>query len=216
MCALSSIIVLSTGLNSFDTDQLTSFTPSGGSAIDANTLTNTVGDASHENINGGSYLIGNLIGGSGTNVNNQCTAKTISTLSSTKGICPEVPSTEGGYGITGLAYAPKTIDLRPGYATLRNTRWGDNPSTVAIDPINADWALRQPMNTYAVQLGETLPSFSPATGVNLVPACQANSDGNASAWTTSSTGWRNCSMTNLVVEEKCRYGISGHRYYSQD
>ena len=91
-CALSNIVVLSTGLNSFDTDQLTpNFTPSGGSAVDAASLTKTVGDL--EGINGQSYLIGdNGI----TTANNQCTAKTIGNLASAKGICPEAPSTGGG------------------------------------------------------------------------------------------------------------------------
>ncbi len=190
-CALSSIVVLSTGLNSFDTDQLTSFTPSGGSAISAATLTQTVGDSTHENINGGSYLIGD----NGVTSNNQCTAKTISNLATAKGICPEVPSTQGGYGIAGLAYAPKTIDLRPGYATQREARWG------GATPINKDWALRQPINTYAVQLAESLPSFSPTVGsgtVTLLPACLASAT-SSSPWTSGSTGWRNCSMTNLIV-----------------
>jgi type IV pilus assembly protein PilY1 len=192
-CALSNIIVLSTGLNSFDTDELASFTPSGGSPINANTLTQTLGDSSHENINGNNYLIGNnTITTSTVAASNQCTAKTISNLANANGICPEVPSTLGGYGIAGLAYAPKTIDIRPNYATLRNKRWGDDPSTVANDPINADWALRQPLNTYTVQLGETLPSFNPISGVTMVPACQAKA---------GSDPWRSCSMTNLVVNE---------------
>jgi type IV pilus assembly protein PilY1 len=185
-CALSSIILLSTGLNSYDTDQLASFTPSGGSAIDAASLTNTVG--SLQGITG-DYLIGD----NGTTANNQCTAKTIN-LATAKGICPEEPSTQGGYGIAGLAYAPKSQDLRHAYATLRNKRWGDDPSTVAIDPINADWALRQPINTYAVQLAESLPSFSPTVGsgkVTLLPACQANNN--------SSSVWYNCSMADLIV-----------------
>lgn len=196
-CAVSSIIVLSTGLNSFDTDQLTSFTPvgTGGVAIDATTLTNTVGDASHEAINGGTYLIGD----NGTpSPNNQCTAKTVANLATAKGICPEVPSTQGGYGIAGLAYAPKTIDMRPTYLTQRTARWGSGTT-----PINPDWALRQPVNTYAVQLAESLPSFSPTVGtgtVTILPACQANSSGTAAAWTSTATGWRNCSMTNLIVE----------------
>ncbi len=193
-CAVSSIIVLSTGLNSFDADQLATFTPTGGSTIDAAALTQTVGDASHEGINGGTYLIGD--NGSGT-PNNQCTEKLVGNLATAKGICPEVPSTQGGYGIAGLAYAPKTIDLRPGYASQRDARWG------GTNPINPDWALRQPISTYAVQLAESLPSFSPTVGsgtVTLLPACQANSTGGAAAWTTTSTGWRNCSMTNLIVE----------------
>lgn len=207
-CALSNIIVLSTGLNSFDTDELGSFTPSGGSSsIDANSLTQTVGDSSHENINGGTYLIGNNTITTSTNAaSNQCTAKTISNLANANGICPEVPSTLGGYGIAGLAYAPKTIDIRPGYSTLRNQRWGDNPSTVAIDPINTDWALRQPINTYTVQLGETLPSFSPTAGVTLVPACQAIDGSNP---------WRSCSMTNLVVNENVAQADVGDDHSAQ-
>ncbi|WP_295393072.1 PilC/PilY family type IV pilus protein [uncultured Thiodictyon sp.] len=196
-CGLSSIVVLSTGLNSFDTDELASFTPNGGTAIDAAALTVTVGDATHENLNGKSYLIGDLIDGTGADANNQCTAKTVTDLAHAKGICPEVPSLEGGYAIAGLAYAPKTIDLRHAYLTNREARWGGS------NPINKDWALRQPLNTYVLQLAESLPSFSPTVGtgkVTLLPACQANSSGGTGAWTTSATGWRNCSMTNLIVD----------------
>lgn len=187
-CALSSIVVLSTGLNSFDTNELTSFTPSGGGSIDPASLTNLVG--TREGISG-NYLIGD----NGTDNNKQCTAKSLTNLSDAKGICPEVPSTEGGYGIAGLAYAPKTIDLRPSYATQRGIRWGT---------INPDWVARQPISTYTVQLAETLPSFDinvDEQSVTLLPACQANSNKDASAWPTSAD-WRNCSMTNLIVDKK--------------
>ena len=190
-CALSNIIVLSTGLNSFDNDELTSFTPSGGTAIDAATLTNTIGSASYENINGGSYLIGD----NGSTSDNQCTTKTISNLATARGICPEVPSIRGGYNIAGLAYAPKKIDLRPAYASQRNTRWG-------ATGINKDWALRQPITTYTVQLAESLPSFSSTLdsgSITLLPACQANSTSSAT-WPATS-GWRNCSLTNLFVND---------------
>lgn len=192
-CALSSIVVLSTGLNSFDTDQLDSFTPTGGAAVDAVSLTTNVGD--QEGINGGTYLIGD----NGITVDNQCTAKVVSDLADVKGICPEVPSTKGGYGIAGLAYAPKKLDMRPGYATKREARWG------GANPINSDWAARQPINTYAVQLAESLPSFSPAVGagtVTLLPACMAI-DATPGAWPAVAGGkvWRNCSMTNLIVDK---------------
>ncbi|MEW5789721.1 MAG: PilC/PilY family type IV pilus protein [Pseudomonadota bacterium] len=195
-CAISSIVVLSTGLNSFDTDQLTAFS-AGGSEISASALTQTVGDSTHENINGGTYFVGEVIGGSGSDVNLQCTGKTLSSLANARGICPQVPSTLGGYGIAGLAYAPKKYDLRPTYADRREDRWGGD------SPINSAWAARQPINTYAVQLAETLPSFALPVGVNTVtilPACMANSTGTAPAWTPTATGWRNCSMTDLIVE----------------
>ncbi len=205
-CAISSIVILSTGLNSFDTDELAPFTTSNGTTVSAATLTNTVGDASHENINGGSYLIGAISGGSGSDINNQCTGKTLSNLANAKGICPEVPSTEGGYGIAGLAFAPKTIDLRPSYASGRAIRWGGEV------PVNANWAARQPVNTYAVQLAESLPRFTVTVGsgsVTLLPACQANSNSAAPAWATNSTGWRNCSMTDLIVDPRVDYTSVG-------
>lgn len=192
-CALSSIVVLSTGLNSFDTDQLSSFTPSGGSAFDAASLTQTVG--SKEGINGGTYLIGEY----NNSGNKQCTAKAVGDLAAARGLCPEVPSLEGGYGIAGLAYGPKAQDLRPGYLGNRQNRWG------GTNPINADWAARQPLSTYAVQLAESLPSFEIKVGNNsmtLLPACMSNSNGSASVWTSTASGWLNCSMTNLIVDTK--------------
>lgn len=200
-CALSSIVVLSTGLNSFDTDQLSSFTPSGGSAFDAATLTQTVG--SKEGINGGTYLIGD----NGSTADNQCTAKAVGNLANARGVCPEVPSMQGGYGIAGLAYGPKALDLRPGYLGNRQNRWG------GANPINADWAARQPLSTYTVQLAESLPSFKIPVGtgnITFLPACQAF-DGTPGSWPATSGGktWRNCSMTNLVVDTKVPSGQVG-------
>lgn len=191
-CTQSSIIVLSTGINSFDTDELATFTPAGGAPINALELTQLVGD--HEGITGNSYLVGDS---GAPNPNNQCTAKTVNNLAQVKGICPEAPSMQGGYGIAGLAYAPKLQDLRPDHAAKRNARWG------GVSAINKDWALRQPINTYTVQLAEALPSFTIPVGngsVTLLPACMANSAGNPGAWTDTATGWRNCSMTNLIVD----------------
>lgn len=192
-CTQSSIIVLSTGINSFDADELANFTPAGGNTvISALDLTQLVGD--YEGITGNSYLVGDS---GAPNPNNQCTAKTVNNLAQVKGICPEAPSMQGGYGIAGLAYAPKRYDLRPDHAAKRNARWG------GVSAINKDWALRQPINTYTVQLAEALPSFTIPVGngsVTLLPACMANSNGNPGAWTDTATGWRNCSMTNLIVD----------------
>lgn len=183
-CALSNTVVLSTGLNSFDRDQLTGH---GITGLDAVSLTNTVGTA--EGVTG-TYLIGS----NGVTSDNQCSGKTLSSLSDASGICPEVPSLEGGYHLAGLAYANQTVDLRPGYQTLRNARWG----TSSTNP-NPGFAARQPMATFSVALAETLPSFEiPVSGgsVTFLPACQANSSGTATA---SSTGWRVCSLTDLRI-----------------
>ena len=183
-CALSNIIVLSTGLNSFDGDQLTGH---GITGLNATTLTNSVGTA--ESVSG-TYLIGS----NGVISDNQCSSKTLTNLSSASGICPEVPSLQGTYNLAGLAYANQTVDLRPGYLPQRNVRWG----STSPNP-NPDLAARQPMSTFTVALAESLPSFAvPVTGgtVTFLPACQANSNGAATAATT---GWRVCSLTDLRI-----------------
>lgn len=183
-CALSNTVVLSTGLNSFDRNQLTGHGITGLDVVD---LTNQVGVA--EGVTG-TYLIGS----NGVTSDNQCTGKTLANLSAASGICPEVPSLEGGYHLAGLAYANQKVDLRPSYQTLRNKRWG----TASPNP-NPSFAARQPMATYSVALAESLPSFEiPVSGgsVTFLPACQANSTATATA---GSPDWRVCSLTDLRI-----------------
>ncbi|MCH9697186.1 MAG: pilus assembly protein PilC [Gammaproteobacteria bacterium] len=163
-CADTSVIAISTGLNSFDTDQL-----SNDLGINVNSITDVVG--SLEGIND-SYLIGS----NGTTDDGQCTGKPLSGLGSASGICPEVPSTKGGYGIAGLAFHAHTEDLR------------------------SDRDEEQNVFTYSIALAESLPKFEIPVGdgtITILPACEANSSGSASL---TSSGWRNCSMTDLIVE----------------
>jgi len=158
-CADCSLVVISTGLNSFDTDQLANDI-----SVDADTMTDQVG--TYEGI--GSTL---LVGESATETDKRCTAKTVSGLSEVKGICPEVPSMEGGYHIAGLAYHARTNDLR-------SDRQGET----------------KPM-TYTVALAESLPRFEFSVGegtITILPACEAQESGK---------DWRICSMTDLVVED---------------
>lgn len=180
-CAMSSTVILSTGLNSFDTDQLTNDI-----GIDATDLTNKVGVK--ENISG-SYLIGS----NGTTNDSQCTPKTLTGgLASARGVCPEVPALEGGYHIAGLAYANLNVDIRPGYAADRNRRWG----STASNP-RPGYAARQPMSTYSVAVAESLPRLEipvGATTVSFLPACMSNSSGTAGH---NSTGWRVCSLNDM-------------------
>tara|TARA_R110001583_G_scaffold42202_9_gene134198 strand:+ start:2837 stop:7273 length:4437 start_codon:yes stop_codon:yes gene_type:complete len=163
-CADTSILTLSTGLNSFDTDQLTGH---GLTGLDADVATNLVGaDAT---------ITGNYLVGKGTSVSltdKQCTAKQVDDLADVEGICPEVPSMEGGYHLAGLAYHARTEDLRA----------------------SSDYIGDQTLTTYGVSLAESLPRFDVGTGSNIVtilPACRARKDLEA---------WRDCSMTDLIVE----------------
>ena len=167
-CAYNTAVVISTGLNSFDRDQL-----SNDIGIDATAKTNAVG--TQENISG-SYLYGD--DGSGTD-QNQCTAKSLGNLADVKGICPEVPSLQGGYHIAGLAYDAHVRDLR------------------------SDRQGKQLIDTYSVALAESLPSFEIPVGdktITLLPACEAR--------TNNSSPWRVCSMTDLIVEQM-NYSGSG-------
>ena len=58
----------------------------------------------------------------------------------------------------------------------------------------------QILTTYGVSLAESLPSFEVTVGsgtVTLLPACAANSTGSAAL---GDSGWRSCSLTDLIVE----------------
>lgn len=160
-CASHSVVVISTGLNSFDGDEL-----SNDLGIDADSETNAVGSA--EGISG-SYLVGS----NGAITDKECTAKAVANLSSASGICPEVPSLEGTYKMAGLAYYARTHDMR------------------------SDRSGSQKINTYTIALAESLPKFEIPVGsgkVNILPTCEANSGS-----VTATSGWRNCSMTDLTV-----------------
>lgn len=179
-CAMASTVVLSTGLNSFDSDQL-----SNDLSIDASSLTNNVG--SKEGISG-TYLIGN----NGSTNDGQCTPKSLTALANATGVCPEVPALEGGYHIAGLAFANLQVDIRPGYATNRDRRWGSTASNS-----RPGYAARQPLSTYAVSVAESLPRLEiPVAGgtVTFLPACMSNSSGGAQQ---NSPGWRVCSLNDL-------------------
>lgn len=173
-CVTCNVVVISTGSNSFDTDQLGSASDIAGlSASAVNSKTDTIGV--QEGLSG-SYLVGE----NGTVDNNQCTAKTLTSLSNAKGTCPEAPSLEGGYQIAGMAYHARTTDIRT-----------DRKET-------------QTVKTFGIALAKDLPRFTiPVSNgaVTFLPACEANSSGGAAH---TSSGWRVCSLADLQVENISR------------
>lgn len=183
-CAKSNIVMVSTGLNSFDTDETT---PHGlGWPADVETLTNAVGTA--EGVPG-NFMIGSASAAS--DYQSVCSSKALNSLFNAEGICPEVPSVEGGYHVAGLARGSALYDLRPGYQTKRQSLWGVT---------RPEYAERQPLSTYAIALAESLPNFTLPVGagsITFLPFCQANSNGSAGL---ADTGWRACSMVDLEVE----------------
>lgn len=177
-CAECAFIMLSSGVNSFDGDDLASASDlpslSGASSIDA--YTDRVGD----NEAGGSFN-GTYISGGTDEV---CTSRSLSDLSDAVGICAELPALQGTYDVAGLAYYAKITDLR-----TQTGFTGD-----------------QTVDTFAVELAESLPNFSAVVDsqpVSFIPACQANTNGSAS---NASSGWQGCSLNDVEVESLTEAG----------
>lgn len=156
-CAPLNVINFNTSVSSYDSDSsgYSSMPSSWGSVT---TLTDTVGAG--EGINGKQWFVGTLGGtpsSSDPNNNQLCTAKTITSLGSITGPCPEAPRLSGSYRIAGLANYAYTNDLR---ASLD----GD-----------------QMIKTYGVALAPAVPRITiPKPGelkasVIILPACR-NSD----------------------------------------
>ncbi|WP_273439195.1 pilus assembly protein [Sedimenticola selenatireducens] len=176
-CASCAIVAISTGLNSFDRDDLSTAGITGLASI--TTATNNVGNIEM----GGSFAGNYLHGGS----DGRCTSKWANTLADITGICPEVPQLEGGFQIAGLAHHAHITDLRTG------TGYQDT----------------QKVDTYAVALAESLPSFSVKVGgagkeITFLPFCESNKDGGTPA--TNDPDWQACSITNVIVESQYFYG----------
>ena len=174
-CANCSIILLSTGLNSFDTDQLSSSAdlPGLSGTASVNTKTDEVGDIEYNNSFAGNYLVG------GTGSTRQCTSKYLTGLSQAAGLCPEIPQLEGGYQLSGLSYYSNTTDLRGSFDGLQNVR------------------------TYAIELAESVPGFTldvNGKAVTFQPVCQTSSNFGSGSGNFSGSG-SDCSLTNVQVDE---------------
>ncbi len=152
-CANCSIIILSTGLNSFDTDQFGAANdiPGINGAAGVSEITDELGEAEasiNPNVSFPGIFFSDKPGGS-----RQCEEVEIGKLSDIRGICPEQPQFEGGYHLSGLAWHGLVTDLRPD-----------------LDGI-------QSVKTYAIQLAENVPSFSldvAGKPVTFQPVCQAH------------------------------------------
>jgi len=198
-CASCSIIVLSTGLNSFDSDEVPSIAALGG-ATGAATSTDKVGDL--EKITGNSYFVGRVgLTPKGTALDTSsdlCTGKTVDLLSKARGICPDIPSMEGSYLVAGLAYSARTTDIRPNFKLPDGN---DRPQ--ACDQTGANCKpFKNTVKTYAVALSENLPKFQipvVSNTISFVPMCQANNDGGAAI---SSGNWRSCYLGSVTIGPK--------------
>ena len=189
-CAACNILVMSSSLPSFDSDEIPAIPQVGAAAAPTDAL------AAKEGITG-SYPVGRVSATPlGTSLNTHediCSSKNVSNLSLVRGICPDIPSTEGSYLMAGLAYKANTTDLRPGLqgkpATYKNT-----------------------VTTYAVALADNLPKFEVPVGggkITLSPLCQANNTEDAAI---TSSGWRTCFLGSVGVGTKTSTVSPRHVY----
>ncbi len=172
-CANCSIIVLSTGLNSFDTDQLSSSAdlPGMSGTASVNSKTDEVGNYEYGGSFAGQYLVGGAT--------RQCTAKYLSGLSQAVGLCPEIPQLEGGYQVAGLAFHGNTTDLRTDFAGI------------------------QKVKTYAIELAESMPGFTlnaDGKAMTFQPVCQTGRGFGSGSFPNNDNG-SDCSLIDVVVEE---------------
>jgi type IV pilus assembly protein PilY1 len=197
-CATCNILVMSSGLPSFDSDEVPGVPRIAGAA------TATDGLGTDENING-NYMIGRVVANQaelavGNSVNTHediCTAKPLSELSKARGMCPDVPSIEGSYLMSGLAFQAKITDMRPGLqskpASYKNT-----------------------VTTYAVAMAENLPKFDIPIGdgkITLSPLCQANKSGSALInGGNQDRNWRTCFLGSVGVGAKTSAVSPSHVY----
>lgn len=176
-CASCNILVLSSGLPSFDANDVNS-APGLSAAIGATTAVGAAEGLS------GNYFAGRVTSASDSTYADYCQSQTVaaSGLGNVLGICPDSPSTEGSYLIAGLAYDAHTKDLRA------TNKPADKP---------AGSTRQVTVNTHAVQMAESLPTFN-IGGITLSPLCQANNTGSAKP---NDGGWRTCFLGGVGVGE---------------
>ena len=188
-CSAKTAVIMSSGTNSFDTDDIATDLkePTELAAppidLDIDEQTDWVGAA--EEISG-KYLIGS----NGEKNDGQCTPKSLSSLSSAKGTCPDGPNLKGGYQMAGMAHYVRSNDLHKlEYEFI-------NP---AFSYSERYWVGDQTISTYSILLSEAA-RFDITVGdgkVTLMPSCLANANDTADA---DASGWESCSITDVRVE----------------
>ena len=158
-CASLDTVNFNGSVISYDNTQLNDNTygvPSIWSGTTSTYWTDLIGAG--EGINGNNYFIGT----NGTNNNQVCTGKTVGSLGSVTGLCPEAPRLFGTYSTSGIAYAAHTD-------SIRNDLYDTTVSATTKAKITVD--------TYAVALATSLPRISipvpnSTKKITILPACR--------------------------------------------
>ena len=130
------------------------------SSLNSKELTDIIGDVEGISAAGKTWFVGE----SSADQDRRCTAKTITSLGETRGLCPSGPDLRGGFRIAGLAWYAHTHDIRP--VTLTGGRGLEG---------------YQKVDSYAVRLAAgnpiieiPTPAGAPVDKVTLLPSCITN------------------------------------------
>lgn len=179
-CSPLNIIQFNASVTSYDNDDLGAF-----SQFTTDTLSSWVdkiGDSTHENLYNKDYFVGSNTAPAADEVN-LCTAKTLTSLASVHGTCPDAPHLRGTYNIAGLAYFARTTDLR---SSLTD---------------------RQVVRTYGVELSPAIPSVKiPVPSltnrfIQIFPACvNHGTNGNNSEGNCGLVAFKVVSQTSTATK----------------
>lgn len=164
-CAPLNIINFNASVSSYDDDQMSVFGDLGASNTAAE-LTNSIG--SLEGVNGNDWFVGNTP----TNSNDLCSGKTVGGLGEVTGICPEAPSVEGTYQMSGPAWWANTNRIRTDIPIP-----GETPDDIKNQALK--------VTTYGVALATNVPKIEiPVPGqertVTILPAYRLDRSSNGS------------------------------------
>ena len=197
-CAACSIVLISSGLNTFDGEGVQTLPTVNNLSSNLSSLMSTI--QQDESLSG-NYLLSTFIGPASTGSPNVgslttgntnysditvCSNATLSSLYSLVGICNGAPGQQGGYLFSGLSLGAWNA---PGTAPIRTD--GHVPSTFQI-------------KTFAVALSDNLPSFTIPVGssgsLSLSPSCRAD-PANLGTYTT-------CYIGGVRIGAQNTYGLS--------
>lgn len=150
ICAKPFVIILSDINNSYDSDKVpgSSFGTFSGdiSGLNVTTLADLI--SSQEGITNKPFFIGQSL----SIYDTICSAKSVSSLATIRGLCPEEPTKQGSFYVASLAY----------YGNKAAGGWRDNFSGIKPPPIKTlSVALASPIPDIAVTVGGKLVRITP-------------------------------------------------------
>lgn len=159
-CTPLSVLNFNASVSSYDQDQVGSLSGINSSQT-ASALTDAVGAA--EGIHGKDWFIGT----NGTMDNDLCSAKSVTGLGGISGLCPEAPSQDGSYLMSGLAHHARTNRIKPLPTGVSGTAY---PGALKVE-------------TYGVALATNVPRIQVKVGENnvtILPAYRLDISSNGS------------------------------------